>query len=127
MGQKFVALVIAFIAILGLIIAAVYYAWMSSPICGGAYSPPSSSYLYESEFVEVNGTGLYTMELAAGPNLANHDDDCDPELIKIDKIRVSLLELDRSTYYHAELYHIDVNRGRFSSDDCHTKDALANH
>ena len=127
MGQKSVALVIAFIAILGVIIAAVYYALMGSPICGGAYVSPSASFLNESEFVEVNGTGLYTMELAAGPNPADHDDHCDPELIKINQIRVSLLDLDWNVYYDAELYHIDVDRGRFSGDDCYYKDSLTNH
>jgi len=127
MGKTIKILAIALIAILGVTIAGVFYNYAY----GGCaiMNPPSPNidFLLESEFEKGNGTGLYTMELAAGPNLANHDDDCDPELIKIDNIRVSLLELDGSTYYHAELYHIDVNRGRFSSDDCHTKDALANH
>ena len=125
MGQKSVALVIAFIAILGLIIAAVYYAWMSSPICGGAYSPPSSSYLYESEFVEVNGTGLYTMELAAGPNPADYDDHCDPELITTTEIIVHLVDLEGNTHFQHSLYQLDVS---FSGDECDSdfKDNMVN-
>ena len=125
MGQKSVALVIAFIAILGLIIAAVYYAWMSSPICGGAYSPPSSSYIYESAFVEVNGTGLYTMELAAGPNPADYDDHCDPELITTTEIIVHLVDLEGNTHFQHSLYQLDVS---FSGDECDSdfKDNMVN-
>ena len=125
MGQKSVALVIAFIAILGVIIAAVYYAWMSSPICGGAYSPPTSGYLYESEFVEVNGTGLYTMELAAGPNPADYDDYCDPELITTTEIIVHLVDLEGNTHFQHSLYQLDVS---FSGDECDSdfKDNMVN-
>ena len=127
MGKKSVALVISLIFVISLIVVAVGYIVSNSELCGGAYFSPDSSFLHESEFEKGNGTGLYTMELAVGPNLANHDDDCDPELIKITQIRVSLLDLDWNVSYDAELYHIDVNRGRFSGDDCHYKDVLTNH
>jgi len=130
MDKKSVVLVISLIFVISVIAGSVFYIFYNYAYGGCAImNPPSPNidFLLESEFEKGNGTGLYTMELATGPNLANHDDDCDPELIKIDKIRVSLLELDRTTYYYAELYHIDVNQGRFSSDDCDYKDALANH
>ena len=125
MGKKGETLVIAFNAILGLIVVAVGYTLMSSPYCGGAYSPPISSYLYESEFVEVNGTGLYTMELAAGPNPADYDDYCDPELITTTEIIVHLVDLEGNTHFQSSLYQLDVS---FSGDECDSdhKDNMVN-
>ena len=95
------------------------------PLCSAAYVSPSASFLNESEFEKGNGTGLYTMELAAGPNLADHDDPCDPEFIPTTQIRVYLLDLEGNTYFNAYLYQLDVS---FSGDDCDSgfKDDMVN-
>ena len=91
MGNKLVVLVIAILAIP--IVGAVYYIWSESQLCGLARvgaQPNTTGFISNNVFVEVNGTGLYVMELGTGPNLADYDYDCAPELITINEVHLYL-------------------------------------
>jgi len=108
-SKKYLALAIVFIAILGVIIAGVVYTILSeSYLCGQAGVAPDTGFLSESEFVEVNGTGLYVMELSTGPNLPD-DDPCAPELLTINEVRLYLLDPEGNAYFDAVLSEIDVS------------------
>jgi len=116
MSTTIKSLVIALIVILGITIAgAVYYIWSESQLCGLAQTGPNNTgFISNNVFVEVNGTGLYVMELGTGPNLADYDYDCAPELITISEVHLYLLDPEGNTYFDAVLSEIDVS---FSGND----------
>ena len=115
MSTTIKSLAIVLVAILGITVAgAVYYIWSESHLCGQAGAWANTGFISENEFVEVNGTGLYVMELGTGPNLADYDYDCAPELITISEVHLYLLDPEGNTYFDAVLSEIDVS---FSGND----------
>ena len=115
MSTTIKSLAIALIVILGITIAgAVYYIWSESQLCGQAGIWPNTGFISENEFVEVNGTGLYVMELGTGPNLADYDYPCAPALININEVRLYLLDPEGNAHFDALLSEIDVS---FSGND----------
>ncbi len=112
MGKKSVALVIAFIAILGVIIVAVVDVWSNSFLCGGAAVEPDSilwnNYHSGHDFEEENGTGLYILELAVGPNLEDYDYDCATSpMVPLNQIIFRLKDATGNDHFSGTLAEID--------------------
>ena len=115
MSTTIKSLAIVLVAILGIAVAgAVYYIWSESHLCGQAGAWANTGFISENEFVEVNGTGLYVMELGTGPNLADYDYPCAPSLITIIEVHLYLLDPEGNVHFNAVLGEIDVS---FSGND----------
>ena len=111
MSKKYLALAIVFIAILGVIIGAVFDVWSNSFRCGGAAVEPDSilalNYYHGHDFEEENGTGLYILELGVGPNPEDYDD-CDTSpMVPLNQITFSLRDAGGNVNFSGNLAEID--------------------